>query len=306
MCRCFFVDRIILIGHLSLDRIELNEKVYFPVLGGAVAYAGVVFKKLNYDVTIISEIGADFPRDFLDFFESIGINTGLISQTSSYTTSYYLKYNINGSRELYLLRRAHNVGLQHLNILSSLLNPNDIVLFLPIANEIPLQYYEFFAGRDIALTALDLQGLLRKHQKGIVRIKKPDEKILDSIRKLVPDILKASYEEAKMFLLNAQPSDLIMMLQKETNARYVILSLGEKGTMGFHKSKIFTIPSREDILPKNTTGAGDILLSSFVGFFARGIDFEVALRNANEIASNSVLFMDPLDIYENLKIEPIA
>ena len=109
-----------------------------------------------------------------------------------------------------------------------------------------------------------------------------------------------------MFLLNAQPSDLIMMLQKETNARYVILSLGEKGTMGFHKSKIFTIPSREDILPKNTTGAGDILLSSFVGFFARGIDFEVALRNANEIASNSVLFMDPLDIYENLKIEPIA
>ena len=300
------MTHIILIGHLSLDRIELNDKVYFPVLGGAVAYAGVVLKKMNYDVTIISEIGADFPKEFLDFLKSIGINTKLISQISSYTTSYYLKYTVDGFRELFLIKKACDVDLQYLDILPSLLNPNDIVLFLPIANEIPLQYFDFFAEQDVALTALDLQGLLRKYSEGPVQIKKPNEQFLNSIRKLIPDVVKASYEEAKMFLSTAQPSDLIMMLQKETHAKYVILSLGEKGTMGLHKSKIFTIPLKKNVLPKNTTGAGDVLLSSFIGLFAQGVEFKTALEKANEIASKSVMFMDPIDIYKNLKIEPIT
>lgn len=298
--------RAILVGHLSLDKIELNRKIYFPVLGGAVAYAGVILRKLGYNVIAVSEIGAEFPKVYLDFFESIGIKTEFISQTSRHTTSYHLKYNEDGSRELLLLKRAQNINLQFIDKLNSLITSDDLILLLPIINEIPEQYFDFFAKKRGLLITLDAQGLLRASQKGFIKLQKPEKRILSAIRKISPDIIKISYEEAQIFAQNARPLDLVKEMQKEMNVQNVILSLGEKGTIGFYKGKMFVTPVIKNNKPKNPTGAGDVLISSFVGLFAKGTPFKYALKLSNKIASLSVTHMDPIEIYKNIKIENLS
>ena len=296
------VRRAFLIGHFSLDKIELNKKVHFPVLGGAVAYAGVILRKLGYDVIVVSEIGTDFPKTYLDFFESIGIKTEFISQTSRHTTSYYLRYKEDGSRELFLLKRARSISLQFINKLNSLITSDDLILLLPITNEIPGEYFEFLEKGKSSILTLDIQGLLRVPREGFVKLQKPERRILSAIRKISLDIIKISYEEAHIFAQNARLLDLISEIRSELNVENVILSLGERGTVGFYKGKLIRVPIIKNIKPKNPTGAGDILISSFAALFAKGLMFENALKIANEIAGYSVRYMDPLEIYKNIKL----
>ena len=57
---------IAVVGHFSIDSIRLPIRPNpFIMLGGAAAYVSLVVKRLEGNVSIISRVGADFPKAYI-------------------------------------------------------------------------------------------------------------------------------------------------------------------------------------------------------------------------------------------------
>jgi sugar/nucleoside kinase (ribokinase family) len=66
---------IVTVGHFSIDLIKLpNRNGTKPTLGGPPTYVSLAAKKLGVDVSVISNVGVDFPDRFRQFLERRGVD----------------------------------------------------------------------------------------------------------------------------------------------------------------------------------------------------------------------------------------
>src|SRR5512135_2206195 len=99
---------IAVIGHFSLDQIRLpSAPKPHIVLGGAVTFVSLITRRLGGSAAIISKVGGDFPKAYLQRLIDKGIDVSAVTrEPEEQTTSYELTYNADFSSRMLRLRQT--------------------------------------------------------------------------------------------------------------------------------------------------------------------------------------------------------
>jgi len=99
-----------------------------------------------------------------------------------------------------------------------------------------------------------------------------------------------------LFLSNERIIDrereFITELKDEYNNSIIVCGMGKKGALMYVRKddKFYTCPCVEQKNVVNTVGAGDSLFSSFIHFYAKGVDPYTCLEYATHFASHKIAF----------------
>ncbi|MDV3103285.1 PfkB family carbohydrate kinase [Thermococcus waiotapuensis] len=223
-------------GHVVRDIIRKGGKT-LERLGGGAYYSALALSKFC-DVEILTSF-ADLPEEWVDQLESIG---KLRVVPSDSTTTYELTYLDGNTRRLKLLDRA-----SPLEELPS--KRYDVVLLNPVASEISPDVVTL-ARERFSLVAADLQGFVRLPDPGPVSYTPVDGSVFRGLSILHSDAVEFSY------LRNFSPADVEVLL----------ISDGPRAERAFLRGKEHSfrpLPRKVD----ESTGAGDVFLGSFTGFY---------------------------------------
>lgn len=253
-------NNILFLGHICHDLTPDGV-----VLGGSVAYAAFLAKKMDWQPTIITSVGKDF-----QFFDKIKkAKIPLINIESVQTTCFENIETPNG-RQQTLHHRAASIFPENI---PSEFQKTDVVFFAPIADEIDFKNISLFPN---SLKVATIQGWLRQwNHTGIVHPKTINWKNLKGI-----DIIICSEEDIANL-----PNALDHL---KNNCPIVLLTKGENGVILFQrKNKIKTTRHFPAFPTKavDTTGAGDSFATGFALSYASTNDMEYAVNFGQAAAS---------------------
>lgn len=236
----------VVIGHLSLDRVDGEER-----LGGTVLYSGVTAARLGRRVGIVTALQGGPPAE-LDGMMVAGVR-------SEQTTSFELRATPKG-RSLRLLSRA--AALDKASIPESWTRA-PLVHLAPIVNEVPPQLGDHFPVAQVLATP---QGWLRQwDQQGHISSIPPGRTALADIS---VDALVLSLEDLEG---DRSPVD---GLAKQVSV--LVLTEGERGCWvhaNDQKRWVASFP----VQSVDATGAGDVFAAAFfVRYAETGTPWEAA------------------------------
>ena len=241
--------KCLVLGHLVKDVIIAGSNKELRMGGGA--YYSALALSAFCDVEVWTSVGDDFPGEWLEELERLGIKLRIFPSRS--TTLYELRYTPSG-RELVLRSVA-----EPLRTLPK--GNHDVVIMNPVAGEIP-PWLVREAILRFPFVSLDAQGFVRRATPGKVDYSTVDASFVSGAK-----ILHADEREAN-HLLNFSPGDVEVFL----------VSRGEERGRAYLKGRAYEFePLRVDVL--DTTGAGDVFLAAFSHFY-RTCPFIQSLKRA--------------------------
>ncbi|MEM3922478.1 MAG: PfkB family carbohydrate kinase [Nitrososphaerota archaeon] len=255
------MPRIAVVGHLTIDEIEIEGRSYTS-MGGVACYASLAARALGAGVKIFTRIGRDFPREYLRVLEEAGIDlSGVISGEDENSTRFKLTYT-GDQRRLRLLSRAGSLSLEEI---ACELQSFDAVYLGPVAWEMNMDsIIELFSR--FSRPVLDPQGLMRvADEMGLIELKKID---LEMLR---PWILRLSREEMLDRLMGV-------------GAEITILTMGRLGSLVARGHEILKVPCYETPI-FDSTGAGDVFGGAFTISYLDSRDLWWAAAMASAMAS---------------------
>jgi len=248
--------KFLVIGHLTRD-ILIKGRRRSERVGGGAYYSALALSTFG-EATVLTKLGGDFPKQFLNEFEK---RVKLMVLPSKETTTYELTYLNENERILRLLARAEEIKPHELPELRKF----DLILANPVAREISVETLEILKG---AYLALDLQGLVREFNDGV------------GIGKIEPGHLRG------VKILHADANEISALGSLENaidslkgNVEVALISDGSNRGIALRKGKVYAYyPPRVSV--KDSTGAGDTFLAAF-SYFYRERPFIPALKIAN-------------------------
>ncbi len=229
--------KCLVVGHVVRDVIRRGFKIE-ERLGGGAYYSALALSRFC-DVEILTSF-SQLPEEWIDELRSIGKLTVLPSDE---TTSYELTYLDSNRRELRLISRASPI--EELPA-----KKYDAIILNPVANEIP----EDIVGEALNRTKLvsaDLQGFIRSPEKGPVKLVERDGSFLNGV-----DVLHADVAEFPH--VNLDPGSVgVLLLSDGPNP----------GKAYLHGRPYRFVPLKVEV--EESTGAGDVFLGAFTGFYLK-------------------------------------
>ncbi|RLG61565.1 hypothetical protein DRN84_03325 [Candidatus Geothermarchaeota archaeon] len=249
----YSMKRILLLSGFTLDEIVFRGSTVYRV-GGPPHYIGKILRGLDIKLYIISTVGRDFPRSYLDKYCRDNIECIL-----DYVDLNNIKFTniIDGDRRVqYVMGGGYELSLSYLDSVGKL----DYIIVSPVFNEIRVNMIKSIL--EYGDVALDPQGLLRRSlDDGRVYLNSIPLDHLDGI-----SILKPSIEEYLTLVGEYKdPSNLMKYIKSHT-----IVTDGIRGSYLIY-DKIYHIPSRP-IYDVDSTGAGDMFLGYTVYSLVNGLD----------------------------------
>ena len=269
--------KVIVVGTLAFDTIETPFGKVERVIGGSAPYASLAAKTKNIECAIVSIIGNDFPKSYLDHFVSKEIDISEVQiQKNGKSFFWSGKYHDN-------MNKRDTIETQ-VNVLADF-NP-----------KIPDNFIE----TDI----LVLGNLDPKVQLSVVSQfnVKPKFIMLDTMNfwmdNTLDDLLNVI---SKVDLMCINDEEVIQLSGCDDykpgvkkiltmGPKYLIMKKGEFGATVFSESSEFFCPSFKIDKVVDPTGAGDSFAGAFAGYLAQSNNFSFssissALIYANAIAS---------------------
>ena len=254
---------LVTVGHFSIDFIKTKkDSIGKPSLGGPPTFVSLAAKRLKAKVSVISNVGEDFPEDYVRWLMNEDIDLSMLRRIKgASTTRYELIYDEMGRRQLILKSRAPPIT-------SSLIPESlsaKVVHISPIAGEVSYEVIDKLR-ENASFLSLDPQGLLRSFNKdGRVSLGKlRDQRVLRII-----DIFKASEEEIKIAIGNLKVDDAIRILRR-MGVGIVIVTRGGRGVTLSFNGRIYEVPAAKPRIVVDTTGAGDVFIGAFLAEYIRG------------------------------------
>jgi sugar/nucleoside kinase (ribokinase family) len=248
-------------GFITIDTIELPVRTITSI-GGPPTYAGLLCSRFGLDVTCLTKIGTDFPREQLVWLSRNGLQLRAVDRSTAKKTTRFRLDIRAGERTLYLVDRCEDITLEQ--VPEGRFNG---ALVSPLAHEISRGVFDAIRSRcDFCF--LDPQGFLRSFDSlGKTSLKSwSDYGILGSI-----DAVKMDSEEAEATTGKTDTKEALEKLFHK-KVRKAVITRGGESTYVLDGSRI----SRIDV-PKvrvvDTTGAGDILLGAMMTCYLRSRDF---------------------------------
>ncbi|MCX8170962.1 MAG: PfkB family carbohydrate kinase [Candidatus Bathyarchaeota archaeon] len=256
---------IVTVGHFAIDLIiPPGEAKPKRRLGGPPTYVSLSASRLGSSVSVVSKVGGDFPARYVEWLKKRGVDLSGLKICEGYrTTSFLLKYYLNGSRDMFLRGRAPPISVEDL---PQSLEAKSIHIS-PIAGEVSSDL--IMAVSSITPTiSLDPQGLLRHFDSdGRVSLQKTNS--LDFLRYI--RIFKSSEKEIKIL---TGIGDVIRALRKVRayGVDVAIATMGERGALISFKDKVFSAPAAKPKVTADPTGAGDAFIGAFLSEYVNDED----------------------------------
>ncbi|MBT8318749.1 MAG: bifunctional hydroxymethylpyrimidine kinase/phosphomethylpyrimidine kinase [Gramella sp.] len=271
------MSKLLIVGTVAFDAIETPFGKTDKILGGAATYIGLSASNFDVQSAVVSVVGEDFPKEYLDLLEKNNINIeGLEVVKGGKTFFWSGKYHND-------LNSRDTLDTQ-LNVLADF-NPvvpesHKDAEYIMLGNLHPLvQLSVLEQVKDPKLVVLDTMNFWM-------------DNTLDDLLKVIAkvDVITINDEEARQ--LSGEYS-LVKAARKieEMGPKYVVIKKGEHGALLFHKDQVFFAPALplEEVF--DPTGAGDTFAGGFIGYLARtgDISFE-SMKSAIIYGSNLASF----------------
>lgn len=272
------MNKLLIVGTVAFDAIETPFGKTDKILGGAGTYIGLSASFFNLQSAIVSVVGDDFPKEYLDLLTERNIDISALEV-------------VKGGKTFFWSGRYHN-DLNSRDTLDTQLNV--LANFEP---KVPQDY----KNADVVMLG-NLHPLVQSSVLDQMEIKPklivldtmnfwmdcalPE--LLDVIKRV--DVITVNDEEARQ--LSGEYS-LVKAAAKiqAMGPKYVVIKKGEHGALLFHDKEVFFAPALplEDVF--DPTGAGDTFAGGFAGFITQSgnISFE-NLKNAIIYGSNMASF----------------
>ena len=271
------MSKVIVVGTLAFDTIETPYGKVERVIGGSAPFASLAAKTKNIECAVVSVVGNDFPKSYLDLMVSTGIDISEVQIEKDGKSFFWSgKYHDN-------MNKRDTLETQ-VNVLANF-NP-----------KIPKNY----SNTDI----LVLGNLDPKVQLGIVSQfeKSPKFTMLDTMNFWMDNTLENLLKIiSKVDLICINDEEVIQLsgckdykngIRKILNMgpKYLIMKKGEFGATLYSESLEFFCSSFKVNKVIDPTGAGDSFAGAFAGYLAESKNYTFnsisnALIYGNAVAS---------------------
>lgn len=272
------MGKLLIVGTVAFDAIETPFGKTDKILGGAATFIGLAAAMFDVDSAIVSIVGDDFPKEYLDLFTRKNIDISGIEI-------------IKGGKTFFWSGKYHN-DLNSRDTLSTELNV--LADFEPVVPEA-------YKDADVVM----LGNLHPNIQLSVINQmkQKPKLLVLDTMNywmdHTMPELLKVMAKVDVIAINDAEARQLTKEYSlvkaaaeiQKMGPKFVIIKKGEHGALLFHHEHIFFAPALplEEVF--DPTGAGDTFAGGFVGYLAetRNVSFN-NIRNAVIHGSNLASF----------------
>ncbi|MCK4731187.1 MAG: hypothetical protein KAT65_01905, partial [Methanophagales archaeon] len=260
------------IGHITKDIVRIKD-VEKEMPGGVVYYFSIALKNLGSNVSLITKV-AERDKGLLN--DLIKNNIGIFYKESKETTVFENIY-----------QEGMDFRIQNVKCVAQPFTPEDIpdisariFHFGPLTKEdIPIEILKLLSKK--AKISLDVQGFLRKIERGEVKIVDWEEK--DEGLAYV-NILKTDKTEAK--ILSGEDTIKKAAIKLSTyGIDEIIITLGSKGSLIYSKKEFYPIPPFPVKMIVDATGCGDTYMAGYIYKRLRSSDIYESGRFAAATAS---------------------
>lgn len=258
------MNDVLITGTVALDTIETPFGRVDRALGGSATYASFAASFFSKPA-LISVIGEDFPKEYLELLKGRGISLkGLKVEDKTFHWEGFYEFDMNEAKT----RKTELNALENFKV------------------KVPESYKDI---KHVFLANFDPEQQLET----LEQMKNPEFVVLDTMnfwighkKKQLIDVIK----KADVLLLNdgeaRQLFNTVSLVKAANDAialgpRAIIIKKGEHGALLFTKSKHFSAPGYPLEIIKDPTGCGDSFGGAFIGYIAKTRDFsEQNLRKA--------------------------
>jgi len=272
------MSKLLAVGTVAFDAIETPFGKTDKILGGSGTFVGLAAAQFGIQTGVVSVVGGDFPKSYLDMMNDRGINTDGVEIVEDGKTFFWSgKYHND--------MNSRDTLITELNVLAD---------FSPVVPE---------AFKDASIVMLgNLHPLVQLSVLDQMN-EKPKLAILDTMNFWMDaaledlhtvlkriDVITINDEEARQ--LSGEYS-LVNAAKKihQMGPKYVVIKKGEHGALLFNEGKMFFAPALPLAEVFDPTGAGDTFAGGFSGYLAKTEDISFEnMKNAIIYGSNLASF----------------
>ena len=254
------MSKLVIVGTVAFDAIETPFGKTDKILGGSATFIGLAASQFDVDGAIVSVVGGDFPKEYLDILQDKGLDVSGIEIIEEGKTFFWSgKYHND--------MNTRDTLVTELNVLADF-NPkvpeeykDTEVLMLgnlhPLVQTIVIEQIPVRPK----LVVLDTMNFWMDHA-------------LDDLMKVIAkvDVITINDEEARQ--LTGEYS-LVVAAKKimSMGPTYVVIKKGEHGALLFYDDEVFFAPALPLEVVFDPTGAGDTFAGGFTGYIAKTGDY---------------------------------
>ena len=272
------MGKLLIVGSVNIDSIETPFGRADKIVGGSAPFIALAASQFNVESAIVSVVGEDFPKTFLDFLVSKDVDISALEVVKGGKTFFWSGKYHNDLNTRDTLVTELNVLADFKPVVPNNFKDADVVMLGNLHPSIQMSVINQMEQKP-RLIILDTMNFWMDNSL---------PELIDVIKHI--DVITINDEEARQ--LTGEYS-LVKAAAKihEMGPKYVVIKKGEHGALLFHDENIFfapALPLREVFDP---TGAGDTFAGGFAGYLAatKNVSYE-NMKNAVIHGSNLASF----------------
>jgi len=262
------MHKLLIVGTVAFDAIETPFGKTDKILGGAATYIGLAASQFKADAAIVSVVGGDFPKKYLDLLVQRNIDISALEVVENGKTFFWSgKYKND-------LNSRDTLDTQ-LNVLADF-NPKVPESFKNAGIVMLGNLHPAVQNRVIDQMTTEPELIILDTMNFWM------DNTLEELKKVIAkvDVITINDEEARQ--LTGEYS-LVVAARKiqAMGPKYVVIKKGEHGALLFHKEQIFFAPALPLESVFDPTGAGDTFAGGFAGYLSKTSDLSFEnMKNA--------------------------
>ena len=254
------MNKLLIVGTVAFDAIETPFGKTDRVLGGSAPYIGLSASQFPVQSAIISVVGGDFPKSYLESLQSHRINTSAIEIINEEKTFFWSGRYHKNMNERDTITTELNVLTKFNPIVPDAFKDASIVVLGNLAPANQANVISQLTNPN-ALIILDTMNFWMDNAL---------KDLLEVIKKV--DVITINEEEARQL---TGENSLVVAARKiyKMGPQFIVIKKGEHGALLFNEENVFSAPALPLDSVFDPTGAGDTFAGGFSGYLAKTKDF---------------------------------
>ncbi|MCF6166948.1 PfkB family carbohydrate kinase [Lutibacter sp.] len=253
------MSKLLIVGTVAFDAIETPFGQTDKILGGAATYISLSASQFGVNSGIVSVVGGDFPKEYLEKLNAKNINTEGIEIIEGGKTFFWKGKYHNDLNSRDTLITDLNVLADFNPVVPESFKDTDFLMLGNLHPAVQMAVIKQIPVRP-KLVVLDTMNFWMDNTLN---------ELMEVIAKI--DVITINDEEARQ--LSGEYS-LVKAAQKihKMGPEFVVIKKGEHGALLFNNGEVFFAPALplEEVF--DPTGAGDTFAGGFIGHIAKSGD----------------------------------
>jgi len=253
------MGKLLIVGTVAFDAIETPFGQTDKILGGAATYISLSASQFGVGSGIVSVVGGDFPKEYLEKLNAKNINTDGIEVIEDGKTFFWKGVYHNDLNTRDTLITDLNVLADFNPVVPQEFKDSDFLMLGNLHPAVQMAVIKQIPVRP-KLVVLDTMNFWMDNTL---------DELMEVIAKI--DVITINDEEARQ--LSGEYS-LVRAAQKihKMGPKFVVIKKGEHGALLFNNGDVFFAPALplEEVF--DPTGAGDTFAGGFIGHIAKSGD----------------------------------